>query len=429
MERSPAKDAERHRAGNNPPYPEPPTNAPSVHWLEDFMLREGIIRDSVAVPGDRPRLGRPQDEKRDAPYAPTQQDRDDALPARRFPAVAGMAALLGVLGLAGLAYIWLSKSSREARPHRTGITIAQPARRTETVAARPPSPEPLGASAAPGRVAEQPARRTAGALSPSKAPPADGTVSIGPAPFGNAPSPLWPATAAGFPGYPQQAFGPPPDALSDGTGALMMTAALSGVTRLHSLAQESAPSSGSPATETPSTAAAAHRSDQPPTLEQAALAPAPPIERGAQPVVPKHAAPQTTGSASGQSPSPPAQPAATAAAGNDRPAGPALHLQIVYASWGPQAAKSIAALQARIQSQMKDIATAGASEWPVRHELVIYFFPDDRAAAGRVAASLAQITKRAPPVMLLRTKSAPPPGTVDILLPLRSGEDLNNDKL
>jgi hypothetical protein len=78
---------------------------------------------------------------------------------------------------------------------------------------------------------------------------------------------------------------------------------------------------------------------------------------------------------------------------------------------------------------MKDIATAGASEWPVRHELVIYFFPDDRAAAGRVAASLAQITKRAPPVMLLRTKSAPPPGTVDILLPLRSGEDLNNDKL
>jgi hypothetical protein len=106
-----------------------------------------------------------------------------------------------------------------------------------------------------------------------------------------------------------------------------------------------------------------------------------------------------------------------------------IHLQIVYASSGPQEAKDIEALQAKILSQVTTIATSGASEWPVRHELVIYFFPDDRAAASLVAASLAQITKRTAPLMLLRTKSAPQPGTVDILLPLHNAEDLRNDNL
>jgi hypothetical protein len=65
----------------------------------------------------------------------------------------------------------------------------------------------------------------------------------------------------------------------------------------------------------------------------------------------------------------------------------------------------------------------------VRHELVVYFFADDRAAAALLAASLAHITRRTAPMMLVRAKSAPQPGTVDILLPLRSGEDLINDRL
>jgi hypothetical protein len=65
----------------------------------------------------------------------------------------------------------------------------------------------------------------------------------------------------------------------------------------------------------------------------------------------------------------------------------------------------------------------------VRHEAILYFFPNDRTAASLVAASLAQITKRTAPIMLLRAKSAPQPGTVDILLPLRSGEDLKKHDL
>jgi hypothetical protein len=125
----------------------------------------------------------------------------------------------------------------------------------------------------------------------------------------------------------------------------------------------------------------------------------------------------------------PARPAAAPTRQNQLPVGTPLHLEIVYASWGPQAAKDIAALQARIEGRLKDNATSGASEWPVRHEVVIYFFPGDRAAASLIAVSLAQITKRTAPMMLLRTKFAPQPGTVEILLPLRNGEELENDHL
>ncbi len=193
-----------------------------------------------------------------------------------------------------------------------------------------------------------------------------------------APPAVWGDGSAGFPGYPQRALEPLPKPPRDSPSAFMT--AMSRVTRA-----------------TPVVPAIPKPSPLPPTAAAPTPAPAP-------------------------------SPAAVQVS-VDPPVSTPLNLQIVYASWGPQAAQTIAALQAKIQGQMKDITTSSASEWPVHHELVIYFFPDDRAAANRVAASLAQITKRTTPVILLRSKSPPRPGTVEILLPLRSGADLKNADL
>jgi hypothetical protein len=195
---------------------------------------------------------------------------------------------------------------------------------------------------------------------------------------GAAPPAVWGDGSAGFPGYPQPALEPLPNPPRVSPGAFMT--AMSGVTRATPVV---------PAIPKP--------------------IPAPPIAAPPKPA--------------------PAASSAAAPVFVDPPVSTPLNLQIVYASWGPKAAQTIASLQAKIQGQVKDIATSSASEWPVHHELVIYFFPDDRAAANRVAASLAQITKRTTPVTLLRTKSPPRPGTVEILLPMRSGADLKNADL
>jgi hypothetical protein len=395
-----AKDLERHGTGNRPPYPDPPAGSSSTKWLDEFMLREGIVRDPSPVLGYRQRLGRPHDEKRDAAYEPMPDDDETTVRSRHFPVVIGVAALLAVLGLGGLAYGWIVNSSVGAAPQAAGVAFDQPTRRSEPVAARLPPPKPMRSPAPSGGHAEPAKRTTERALPLSKTPSATQHRSIDLALFRGGASALWGDTAAGFPGYPQQAFGRPANPLSDGVAALMVAAVTSGVARADLVEKATSPWGKAP-----------------PTLKPAAVTPAPLTESGPEPVVPKLAKPQT------------AQPPATPPARNQLASGPTIHLQIVYASWGPQSAKTIAALQARLKGQLMTIATSGASAWPVRHELVVYFFPGDRAAANLVAASLAQITKRTAPVMLLRTKSAPQPGTVDILLPLHSGEDLRNDNL
>ena len=349
------------------------------------MMREGIVRDPVLLLGDRHRLAQPHDEKRAAAYLPMQEDDDSTIMSRHLPAVVGVAALVAVLGLGSFAYVRWSNFIGVAQPQAPGIAQDQTRRRTEPVVTRRPPPKPVQSSAPQGRPAEQSNRPVKNALPlHNKRPPAQ-TPSSDLALHGGIPSPLW-GTAAGFPGYPQAPL------------------ALSG-----------------------------QRPAVPPTPKPAAVAPAAPPEGSPKPITPELTAPQTAVVASGpvaEQPNPhPERPPATPAPARDgRPPGVALHLQIVHAPWGPQETTAVAALGARIEGQMKDVATWGASEWPVRRELILYFFPNDRAAASRVAAILAQITKRtAPPLLLLRTKPAPQPGTIDILLPLRSGEDLKND--
>jgi hypothetical protein len=104
-----------------------------------------------------------------------------------------------------------------------------------------------------------------------------------------------------------------------------------------------------------------------------------------------------------------------------------LHLTIIYSPWAPEAASHVAALTARLQSQVNDIATSGVSVGPVKDEVVAYFFPADRAGADAVAASLTRLTKRAEPVKLLRTQPPPRPGTIEILIPRNSGKELTHE--
>jgi cell wall-associated NlpC family hydrolase len=120
-------------------------------------------------------------------------------------------------------------------------------------------------------------------------------------------------------------------------------------------------------------------------------------------------------------------PMASAGAVTALPSGTPLHLKVIYSPWAPQASSDVASLTARLQSQVDDIATARASVGPVQDEAVAYFFPDDRAGATAVAASLARLTKRAEPVRLLRTQPLPRPGTIEILIPRKSGKELTNE--
>ncbi len=421
-ERPRAKDPERLGKGSNPQSLNRLASSTSVHWLDDFLMREGIVRDSLPLLGERQRLGQPHDERRDASYEPMQEDNDDALKSRHFPAVAGVATLLALLGLGGLAYISLSNSSGGARPPASGIARDRPMQGVGSEAARRPSPKPMGSPDPPRGLVEQAKRRIERPLPLSTKPSREQEKPISLPVFGSVPSPLWGGTDAGFPGfYPQQAFGQPLSTPSDGAAALMITAVMSSVA---GAAPATVRSSHWPL----SLAVSPTVSAKPPSLEAAAFAPAPPAQIGLKLAAPQTAAAGSVPMAQQRNPNP-GPPPATAPTRDPLPGGKPLHLQIVYASWGPRAAKDIAALQARLEGQVRGIATAGASEWPVRHELVVYFFADDRAAAALLAASLAHITRRTAPMMLVRAKSAPQPGTVDILLPLRSGEDLINDRL
>jgi hypothetical protein len=109
------------------------------------------------------------------------------------------------------------------------------------------------------------------------------------------------------------------------------------------------------------------------------------------------------------------------------PAATALHLRIVYTSSGAADGSRIETLTKTLQSQDQDIATAVASPGPAADGGVVYFFPNDRAGASRVAASLAHVTKLPEPVMLVHSDPLPRPGTIEIRLSLKVEKDLNNE--
>ena len=109
------------------------------------------------------------------------------------------------------------------------------------------------------------------------------------------------------------------------------------------------------------------------------------------------------------------------------PTGSALHLWIVYRPSDPAAGSKVDALTSQLRSQISDITSATASVGPAATESVVYFFPSDRAGASRIAASLARMTRRTEPVMLVHADHLPRPGTVEIRLPFKVGEDLSNE--
>jgi hypothetical protein len=109
------------------------------------------------------------------------------------------------------------------------------------------------------------------------------------------------------------------------------------------------------------------------------------------------------------------------------PTGSALHLWIVYRPSDPAAGSKVDALTSQLRSQISDITSATASVGPAATESVVYFFPSDRAGASRIAASLARMTGRTEPVMLVHADHLPRPGTVEIRLPFKVGEDLSNE--
>ena len=102
-----------------------------------------------------------------------------------------------------------------------------------------------------------------------------------------------------------------------------------------------------------------------------------------------------------------------------------LHLRIVYAPSDPAEETQIDALTQRLRGENSDIASTVAAPGPAAEGGVLYFFPNDRAGAGRVAASLAGMTKRPEPVVLVHANPLPRPGTVEIRLPPRFAKDLN----
>ena len=102
-----------------------------------------------------------------------------------------------------------------------------------------------------------------------------------------------------------------------------------------------------------------------------------------------------------------------------------LHLRIVYTPSDPAEETQIDALTQRLRGENSDIASTVAAPGPAAEGGVLYFFPNDRAGAGRVAASLAGMTKRPEPVVLVHANPLPRPGTVEIRLSPRFAKDLN----
>jgi hypothetical protein len=294
----------------------------------------------------------------------------------------GVVLLLSAGAIGGVAYIGLTAPSRPPNARAASVAIARPAPGTRS---KPAAPVP----------ALSPVRTATALFRPPDHPHELLTQRSGvPAP---APAPSATLLATGAFSLPPQPVPLPPKELSSWAQSLL-------------IALPPAPSSAKAPKVTAATSAPGY-----------AATPAPETPPRVAASVSKPAVPSPA------EPAPPAvAPAATIAS---LPSGTPLHLTIVYSPWAPEAASHVASLTARLQSQVNDIVTSGASVEPVKDEAVAYFFPADRAGATAVAASLARLTKRAEPVKLLRTQPPPRPGTIEILIPRNSGKDLTNESL
>ncbi len=109
------------------------------------------------------------------------------------------------------------------------------------------------------------------------------------------------------------------------------------------------------------------------------------------------------------------------------PAGTGMYVRVVYAPSDAAGGARIDAFTARLRSENPDIASTTAAAGRAAGDGVAYFFPGDRAGASRIAASLARMTKRPEPVVLVHAKPLPRPGTIEIRLPTQDEKDLNNE--
>jgi hypothetical protein len=378
-----------------------PPQTIGAQWLTEFLRREGISEDRNLLSPDV---------LYDEPAQKSYKGR----------ALIGIVVLLLAAGAVG-AYAYqreiLAHYQRWAPPVAVALNLPAPAHPVVPAASRVspaapaapplnpavpavshPNPAPPVAShliplepaashlnpAVPAAPHLNPAVPPAPDLSPRPAPPAahsplgpvlgSAAPAVGPAaPHQEMLSPLGdPATALA--NFPQQPVDPPPTVMSNWAGALVIPTPLAGAPSGPGSATSSLPQSG-------------------------------PIAL-------------------------PTSPATTLAAlpgAVTLPSGTPLYLRIVYTAADPAKPPRFDALTKRLRSQVGGIASVTASVGPAAYSSVDYFFPGDRAGASRVAASLARMTRRAEPLVLLHANPLPRPGTIEIRLTLRVGKELTNE--
>ncbi|MBW4023335.1 MAG: hypothetical protein HIU92_09375 [Proteobacteria bacterium] len=130
--------------------------------------------------------------------------------------------------------------------------------------------------------------------------------------------------------------------------------------------------------------------------------------------------PATAENAAPQAAAPAQLPAVTATpAADTQPSGAPVLLQIIYAPAGAAEAARVAVFADRLTGAVGNVGAVSASPGRVRREGVVYYYPSDRDAAERVAASLARLTGRREAAILIHAKSRPAHGTVEVLMSLR----------
>jgi hypothetical protein len=410
---------------------EPPSPPKPAHWLTDFMAREGILHEGGLAASD-------QDE--DEPAEKSYNGRW----------AAGAAVLLGIGIAASFAYVEVGARHEAHAPARAAVAVAP---RAAVALNMPPAThraEPHAAPSALGmpKAAVLPAR-------PHDVVPGAASADL---------------TDDAFSTFPSQPIEAPPEIFGKWAGALIIpqpesVAPKGAAPRIAASRVATTPAGQSPPTPLLPARMAKLASASIPGLPGATQAPAASLPE------PRPSMPASSGFAvaplplaippSLVKPSPLAAtvaPAAQVAAAQPAampvsvpaslpvsvpgpmpvthvaqqppailPGGTPLHLRIVYAASDPAEAGQIAALAERLRAEIGDIATARALAGRPRVEDVAYFFSADRAGASRIAAGLAQITKRTAPVVLVHATPLPRPGTIEIRLPLKDGKDLNSE--
>jgi hypothetical protein len=489
IQRSVPKDRGRRGPATAQSTTDQPTRTSTPHWLNDFMAREGVIGDpprgtSLPPAGDR----RTETAQAGTRLPPERRTATAAKSYRPQSHLGRIAVALGAVLLVGgtVAYVQYGGSSRmphlQAKPAPLALAPLEPAQTAQSsrlsvpaairaaVVASPrlkPSPsQKRSIDRSLAKTAPVPGERGADAfnfpLQPIPAPPTymsdwaqsleialpkNKAMTIAAAAKPAAPSSALPSAPAAklpapqpktqiaalalpLPPAPAPAATPPRPFDAPDLAAHQPPGPTPSAVALQSAAKPAVPSLALPA------APAAELPAPRRATQVAAVAPPPPAPAPA--TIPRpfgatdlaaHQPPGPVPSAIvQQSVKPPMAPIArTPSLAAGLPSGTSLHLRVIYTPSGPQEAPRIAALTAQLSGAVNGIATTEASVGPVEAEAVAYFFPDDRASAMAVASSLAAVTKRAEPVKLLHGVPLPRPGTVDILLPLKSGKDLTNE--